>query len=385
MKKKACVLTMRNPYPPYGGEKIAMYNIIAALNSLGFEIDLIIISDEKEKNFEYYPEYIKNIKYIYISRVQRCLGVIAAFLKQKSLQIGYFSSAQKNIICNNEYELLLVHTIRLMPFRDIIKAKKKIAYFADSIGMNYSKGIDKVILPLKPIYRYESKKLVEIEKKSPTYFDNVIFHSNIDSNYLGIDNKTNVRHIPIVKKRIEGFSPILEKTCKRFLVIANFRSIPNRHIVDEFIKEADVFSGAGYYIGFIGPNLDKKRIKKLNLIKEYKYIGIVENLVDEVINSYGTICNVQIGAGMQNKILDGISNGRAAFASEFSCKPYRQYVVNIEESGIIVFNSMTDLRSLLNKAIENIAEHQKACKNGYSTAELFNYNIVVDNYRKIVF
>ena len=382
--KKACIFSMRSPYPPYGGEKIAMNNIISAINELGYDIDLYIITDEKTDVSREIPSYINNYSYIYVSKIKRYLNVLKAFFKGKPLQVGYFNSAITKIKNNTQYNLLLIHTVRLVPIAECINAENKIAYFADAISMNYKKALDKVAPFLYPIYRYESAKLYEYERQSIHLFKRVIFHSTIDSKYLKLTNDKRVKHISIVKKRIQSFIPLTKKTKKRFIVIANYKSIPNRMVVDDFINSHELFFDTNFEIVFIGPNLDSYRKIKINSISNFNYLGIVEDLSSEIIDSFGTICNVKVGAGMQNKIVDGLSNGRVAFASTFSIKPYLNYVNDIKNSGIIEFETMKELIQLLNDAVNNYKEHTIKCKNAFCTAELFDFQTVVNGYQQLI-
>lgn len=356
------LVAMRSPFPPYGGEKIAIYNFIDSLIKLGKQIDLIIIDDGKVNNTSYSPLFFKinSVAYFKISTFRAMLNTIYSIFKIGcSIQELYFyhPKAQKLLnIIDDEKKIRFLHTFRL----GLYKSKNKnILYAADAISKKYLNIPKNISLLKKIIYFYEKTRVYAREKRIVHQYNQVIFHSASDAEFL---EKKDAFLYPVIKERvINSFLPIKESTRKRLLYIANFKSEPNmiglQYLLDIWDSET-----LNLQLAIIGPNLPMYEKYEIAKRKEVVYLGVLEDLESEILDSYGVLCPIEFGAGMQNKIIDGMSVGRPVITSNFSAEPYKYYLPDVR---LQIYNNENEFET----------EVKKLCKIPYANnigESLFN-------------
>ncbi|BDU51408.1 glycosyltransferase [Haliovirga abyssi] len=383
------VLSMRIPFPANGGEKITMYNYLKTMNKLGYEIDLICFDDEllgnyKEKIKDIKKQFmnIKNIEIIKVDKIHRIIGSLITLLQLKPMQLGYFSNIfikrtlNKSIRFEN-YDKIFVHTIRLTGLLPKEYLKKSIVLYADSIARNYEKSKDYVGNLKKILFTIEFPLIKKYEKELSKNIYKGIFHNTIDVEYLSINNCIT---IPILKPKLEKFISIDENTKKRFILIGKYSYFPNVRAIEYILENKKGIEESNFSIDIIGGSLDKKYIDEIEKLKNINYLGFVDNCNKEMIDSYGVLCPVNVGAGMQNKILDAFVNGRPAISSEFSAYPYKVFIkekYNKEMiNEIITYKNSSEFIKILNKIISNFELANSYAKKSYELSNLFDLKLL---------
>lgn len=394
---KILVLSMRIPFPANGGAKITLFNYLKTMDKLNYKIDLVCFDDELLDDYEERKQKIKiqfqninKIEIIRINKAPRIIGAALGLLSLKPMQVGYFSNffirkQFKNIIHIEKYEKIFLHTIRLTNLFDKKYLKKSVVLYADSIARNYEKSKNHVGFLKSKLFSLEFPLIKKYEKELDRKIYKGIFHNTIDIKYLEVNNGIT---IPILKSRIKEFVPIDKDTKKRFILIGVYSYFPNIRAVEFILKNKYKIEKTNFSIDIIGGSLDKKYIKEINQLKNINYLGFVDNCNKEMIDSYGVVCPIDIGAGMQNKILDAFVNGRAAISTEFSAYPYEEFIK--EKYGddisndILKYKNETEFINHLKEISSNIELANEYAKKSYKLSEKFDLKLLETELKSIL-
>jgi len=340
--KRVLILSMRYPEPPCSGEKVTLYNYLRAFGELDYAIDLIALSEKsrlKEFDRESLKGKIKGLDLVEIVPVTALTGVwgaLLALLKGLPLQVGYFNNrnTRKQIekllaVNGKKYSQVLFHTVRTAGLIESPRETTTIL-FSDAISRHYRLASPFVCPAIRQVQTLESRLLEKYEKKMIQSASLSIFHSQLDVDYLGIHSKE-VEIIPVSKDILPFFQPITDTTRKRFLLIGQFSYHPNRDAIGFLIHNRKKIEEMGIRIDLVGSGLKKRTACQILHSPNIRFLGFIDSLEEEILDSYGIICPVRFGAGMQNKILDAIVNGRPSVSTAFTSQPYYR---ELESKGV---------------------------------------------------
>src|SRR5689334_21202935 len=89
--KRILVLASRFPYPPIGGEKLRLFNIVKHL-SRDFRVELCSLysSDQEIADAGYMARYCERVHLIRLPRYKRFWNVLAGALRKRPMQVSYY-------------------------------------------------------------------------------------------------------------------------------------------------------------------------------------------------------------------------------------------------------------------------------------------------------
>lgn len=358
MKKRILVLSMRNPYPPLGGEKYQMYCYINLLLKQTDSVDLIIFSDEVNKSGTSYPPGVNVLKFFKISKLSAIFNMALGLFSGQPLQVSYFKSSKiykyiKTIL--DKYDIVLYHTVRLAQYAMQFEGRK-IGYLADAISRNYIGAVNKVSFPLNLFYSIEGPRLFNYENYLIGKSDDAIFHSVVDVDIY--PDRSRITMIPLLKEKTECTHAGHRNN---IVLVANYKSIPNKSAAKNIISYIKKIKPKNYSFELIGPNLDGALAREISNYDSIKYLGIIHNLHQYLCDSFALICPISIGAGMQTKILDAIACGKPCFVTSYSSRPYDPFLPKQGKSPIIEYDSFEELNDKINKLLLDDILYQELC------------------------
>jgi len=229
------------------------------------------------------------------------------------------------------------------------------------------------------MYRYELK-LASLPIASG------IFHSELDVLYLQQDANPKISTIPILKSRVDARTVIGSQTTRRILFIGNFSYFPNLKALKKLISMESIFSNLDVRIDVIGPNIPPSLEALLSGSDRIQLMGTVKDIEKEIDDSYGVLCPIEQGAGMQNKILDGLCRGRAAIATSFSVKPYLRCLSSSDpaEMGVVAYENDAEMLAALKSTLDDIHFANSMGVAAHSAARHFDLNILEGKVDSII-
>jgi hypothetical protein len=321
--KKILLLLPRNIFPALDGYANYRKELIEILHEQS-ELSIVVISSKKISNEEksFYENHSFLYKYIRVSLIKHFIGAFLALCSGEPLQSGfyYFKHIQKAVDSMiQENDIIIGALIRVMKYFEKYIGKKYIIYdAADSIGLHYQMAIKKTHSAIwKILYEIEARRLLDyegywIEKADVT----VLFNKN-EVKYW--NNTGNVVLMPYaVKTKLLEYNQCDEKYSGYVAFIGRMNTQPNIEAVEWYIK--NVHSLIGDEIPFI--ILGAKPTKKLcQIAKTCRNITVTGYMQDPYIilnSAMAVVSPIQIGAGIQTKILEAMALGKINIISSLA-------------------------------------------------------------------
>lgn len=323
---KLIFLTSRFPYPLEKGDKLRSYNIIKEL-SKNNEIILISLNDIhlKDEYIEHMKKYVKEVHVFNIKKLSCYFNTFLAFFKNIPLQVGYFYNPLvkrkiQKIINNSKPDHIFCQLVRTTEYVKDLDIKKTLDY-QDVFSHGVKRRIKKVNFAFSYILKLEYKKLLAYEKKIFDYFDHKVIISEPDRDLIPHKNKNEI-HVIANGVDSEYFNPELfkNKSLKYDLLFTGNMSYPPNIDCSIFIVKRllplirKTHPEITFCIAGANPH---KSILKLKSDKVF-----VTGWVDDIRLYYSSskifLAPMQIGTGLQNKLLEAMAMGLPCVTSSLA-------------------------------------------------------------------
>ncbi|OPZ96729.1 MAG: Glycosyl transferases group 1 [Bacteroidetes bacterium ADurb.Bin408] len=302
----------RVPYPLIKGDKLRAYHHIREL-SRKHEIILCALSDETPhpQALSELEKYCSQVHIFRLSKTRIFLGLVQAFFNRKPLQVGYFCDSKiknrvKQIIDAVKPEHIFCQLIRVSEYVKEYNIPKTLDY-QDVFSKGVGRRIKTVPYILKPLFGMEYRRLLRYEREIFGCFNHKIIISKPDRDL--IPHKDN-QLIHVVPNGVDlaYFSPRTAEKEYDLVFTGNMAYPPNVNAVMFLVKE-------------ILPQLRKHKPEIKILIagahpvrpirclqsENVHVTGWVEDLRDCYARSKIFIAPMQIGTGLQNKLLEAMA------------------------------------------------------------------------------
>jgi sugar transferase (PEP-CTERM/EpsH1 system associated) len=310
---KILILLPRIPYPLEKGDKLRAFNHIKYL-SKNNKITLFALNDSKvnkEKAFQALQPYCRSINFFDISKFSIFFNVLLTFFNGKPLQTGYFFSRRakkriNKIISETKPDHIFCQLVRVAEYVKNQNIPKTLDY-----QDVFSKGVERRIhsspFYLKPFLKLEYKRLLKYENKIFDYFDNKTIISEPDRELIPHPEKDK---IVIVMNGVDTdfFKPIDRKKEYDIVFTGNMGYPPNVNGVEFLVKQILPIvrrNKPEIKVLIAGANPDRKVIAVKS--KNVHVTGWVEDIRDCYAKARIFIAPMQIGTGLQNKILEAMA------------------------------------------------------------------------------
>ena len=315
--KKILIVTTRFPFPLYSGDRLRIYNIFKNLSKKN-KIDLIYTSSNS--NLKEKIKFINKVIFVKTNIVKSIFFTMYFLLKGKPLQVGYFfSQKMKEEIkkIHKNYDSIIFHLIRGSEFLPKNYKGKKILEMTDLISNNYAQTYKSLHLlnPLKYLYFLEYILLKKYEKKIQRFFDHIVLVSKKDIQSFLIRKKVKV--IPNgtnIKKKLFKYN----ENNNDVVFIGNINYLPNKIACYKFIKTImPKLKDKGLNINF--KIIGQTSIFLKFLLNRFENVEVFSNVKSTekfCKNAFCGICNINIAAGVQNKIFEYMRIGLPTITSE---------------------------------------------------------------------
>ena len=375
-------LTSRFPFPINKGDKLRSYYQIKEL-SKSHEIHLISLSDQSilEKNISALNKYCKSITIYKMNPYNRVFNLFKTFFNNKPFQVNYFYhySIQKKInnkILDVNPDYIFCQLIRTALYVKNNHTIPKIIDYMDS----FSKGMERRIkisnIFIKPFVIMEFQRLKRFENLAFEFFNKHIIISENDRKEI-THNKKN--EIEIIGNGIDTdyFQKISTDIKYELVFIGNLSYIPNieaanfiaKKILPKLLKKLPNIK-----ILIAGSNPSTRVLKLAN--KNIEVQGWVEDIRKTYSSGKIFFAPMNIGSGLQNKLLEAMSVGIPCITSELSNRSLKA----VDKKNILIGNSVNEY---VNHIISLLKDEKKIKKIGDGGRKyvIENYNWKTANHK----
>jgi sugar transferase (PEP-CTERM/EpsH1 system associated) len=372
---KILVLLPRVPYPLEKGDKLRAYNHIKFL-AKNNEIILCALNDTQVHPggaVKHLQPFCKSIHIFKISKFSIAINLLKAFFKGIPFQTGYFynKKAQKEIdriIADEKPDHIFCQLVRVAEYMKNQPAPKTIDY-QDVFSKGIGRRIEKAPFYLKPIFRSEYHRLLKYEHQVFEMFDHKTIISIPDRDLIPHPEKEKI-HIVINGVDTDFFKPMEREKDYEIVFIGNMAYPPN-------------VNAAEYLANKILPLVQKSkpdaRLLLAGATPDKRVLALQSNSVtvtgwmDDIRDGYARakifIAPMQIGTGLQNKLLEAMAMKIPSITSQLANNAL--YAKDGKE--ILVGKTPEDYTRHIIKLLDNPEYSAKIAEAGYQFV-IKNYN-----------
>ncbi len=387
---KLVVMTSRFPWPLDKGDKLRIFHQIKHLSKAN-DIYLLSISERKipEKDKNELLKYCQEVYVFYISKPVILMGVIRAFFQSHPLQVGYFYSKKiskkaNKIIDNINPDFIYGQLVRVSEY--IYKSNyPKCLDYQDALSAGLERRIDKSGFFKKLLLKLEYSRMLNYEDHIYHYFNVLTIITEADRELLPKTIRSKVEIIPNGVD-YDFFSEKINLSGKEFDIVftGNMNYPPNVYAAQFLVKEImplvwEEFPSSKVLIAGSSPNTIVKALKS-NLVE-------VSGWMDDIRFAYQSakvfVAPMQIGTGLQNKLLEAMASGIPCVTSDLANKALgaidgEQILISPKNSAPIFAEKVILLLKDRSRAI-NIA------KNGNSfVRQTYDWQIIVEKLESLL-
>ncbi|MFL2581728.1 MAG: glycosyltransferase [Flavobacteriales bacterium] len=388
-KKKILFFASRIPYPLEKGDKLRAYYQIKYL-SKNCDIVLCCMSEEvlTEKAKEELSKYVSNIHVYKTSKISIALNMLIAGFMGYPFQVGYFFNTGAHfffnkIIKEEKPDHIFVQLIRMAEYVTKSRTIPKSLDYMDTFSKGIERRMEKASGIKKLIFKFEFIRLKRYEKRVFGWFDNTYIISEQDKASFYFEESNQIKVSPNGVDH-NFFQPKRKNEKKYDLVFTgNMSYPPNVNAVEYIAKE-------------LMPLLIERKpdIKLLiagatpvNSVKALSNENIyVSGWLDDIRDAYNDasvfIAPLQIGTGLQNKLLEAMCMEVPCITSELANNALKAK----DKEEILIGNTPKEYVNAVFELLENQELNRKIIKNGKTfVTKTYNWNSITKNLEKDFF
>ncbi|MBN2267750.1 MAG: TIGR03087 family PEP-CTERM/XrtA system glycosyltransferase [Candidatus Babeliaceae bacterium] len=313
-------LAHRVPYPPNKGDKIRSFHEIKFL-SQRHEIDLVCLADNNEeaKSHRELAPYCRSAHVAVLPKYRANLQAILGLFSHRPLTLSFFFSRKlrakvTHLLQQHQYDLIFTYSSSMTQYVEHIQHIPKVVDFVDVDSDKWTQYALHAKFPYNYVYRSESIRLRNFERAiAQTYqhcflvspkevadFRNLVFpQAMLSSIQNGIDPDT--------------FQPSLEPYDPDMLVFTGTMDYwANVQTMLYFAREIlpliqRSIPNVKLYIVGSNPSKEVRRLAEQHA--NISITGYVDQVQPYVVKSAVFVAPMQIGRGINNKILEAMAMG----------------------------------------------------------------------------
>ena len=365
---KLFVLLSRVPYPLEKGDKLRAYHHIKYLSKF-HEIHLCCINDA-----QLHPEaemklsaFCKTITIIPLSKFSIYKGLLQALFNGMPLQVGFFYHRfiQKRInklLAEIEPDHIFCQLIRVTEYVKLLNIPKTLDY-QDVFSKGAERMASKSSLLRKWLLKLEARRVEKYENDIFPFFENKIIISEPDRDAINHPDKEKIHVIP---NGVDFEQFVLGDSIKKeydILFTGNMAYPPNIDSVEFLVNEIlpkikPVIPDVKILIAGASPD---KRVLKL-ASDQVSVSGWVECITDCYRQSRIFVAPMQIGTGLQNKLLEAMAMKLPCVSSGLANNALHA----VEDVEILIGYSAEDYAEKIRLLLTDFALYHRIAEAGYN-------------------
>ncbi len=383
---KLFVLLSRVPYPLEKGDKLRAFNHIRYLSKF-HEIHLFCINDSDlhPNAKEILSQFCKSVTVVRLSKINIYVGLIRALFNGLPFQIGFFYHPFiKRKILGKIAEInpdhIFCQLIRVTEYVKDLNIPKTLDY-QDVFSKGAERMSSKASFLMKPMLKMEAKRVEKYESDIFSYFNNKIIISEPDREAI---NHPENKKIIVVPNGVDAdfFFPYSLPKEYDILFTGNMAYSPNINSVEylaHYILPELQKTIPGIKILIAGASPDKK-VQKLasdNII----VTGWVENIRDCYAKSRIFVAPMQIGTGLQNKLLEAMAMKLPCVTSGLANNALNA----VEDKEILIGYSPEDYAAKIIRLLQDGESYKKIAECGYEFVHRnYNWEIQIEKLHQMI-
>lgn len=350
-RKKIVYFTSRFPYPLTKGDRLRAYYQIRELSKTH---DVYLIStnenEPSQESIEKLKMYCKEIHVFKLSKIKILFSLFYAFFSTKPFQVAYFfqySISQKisRLLREISPDHLFCQLIRGSEYVKNYHDCPKTIDYMDAMSKGMERRYESSRVFYKLIFKIESKRLKEYERKIFDYFEYHLIISEQDKKFIFHPNFKNIQVIP---NGIDEsfFSPFLIEKENDVVFVGNLSYEPNIQATEYLYKHIHK-NLPTLKIQITGANPSKRILKFQE--DNFRVTGYVEDIRSAYSSGKIFVAPMFIGTGLQNKLLEAMAQGIPCITTSLA----NNALGAENKKEILLANSETEFIELISSVLLN--------------------------------
>lgn len=312
---KIFVILSRIPYPLEKGDKLRAFHQLKELHKK-HEIILCCLSDKApHPDAENALREISSKFYIFqLKRFKIYFNLLLGLFSRKPMQVIYFYQRKihreiKKLIEKENPDHIYCQLIRTAEYAKHEHNFKKTLDYQDAFSKGVARREQKAGWPLREIFRLERRRLIAYENIIFEYFEAKTIISAEDRRFIYHPERKDIK---VITNGIDTsyFAPQNDKKKKYDLVfIGNMNYPPNietaEYIVNEILPELKKHKPDIKVL--LAGSTPHRRVLQLEKIQNVSVSGWVDDIRNAYANGKIFFAPMQIGTGLQNKLLEAMA------------------------------------------------------------------------------
>jgi polysaccharide biosynthesis protein PslH len=386
---KLVFLTSRFPFPLEKGDKLRSYFFLRELSRY-HEICLISLNETNvpDKHIRELEKIVSSVHVFPLSRFSRYLNAFIAVFLNRPIQAGYFYNCRtkkkiKEIIEREKPDHLFAQLLRTALYVRGLKIPKTLDY-QDVFSWGVKRRISGTPFPFRLVLMLEYQRLKRFEERVFNWFDHKIIITETDRALMPVAEKQDI-HIVANGVDTDYFdAKLFSAAPKKYDIIftGNMGYPPNVncaiYIAEKIlpllkIKHPEikiVFAGAN-------PHHSLKRLSGRNI----EVTGWVEDMRQYYASSKIFLAPMQIGTGLQNKLLEAMAMNLPCITSDLA----NSALGATHGKEILVGNSSEEIAAQIDTLLYDSGYADEIAGNGHKfVSNHFSWKTMGEKLNKII-
>jgi sugar transferase (PEP-CTERM/EpsH1 system associated) len=322
---KILVILSRIPWPLEKGDKLRAYHQIRCLSEK-HEIILFALNDNRKINEaeakRQLAPYCTTIRFFNLHKISILWNVAKAYFRGKPLQVGYFYScrakkALSQLFAETKPDRVFCQLVRTAEYGKELPVPKTIDY-QDTLSQGILRREQQAPSLFKPFFRIEHKRLQQYEYEVFDLFDHKTIISKPDKDLLTHPRKEEVVIIPNGVEH-EYFKPVVKEKKYDLIFNGNMSYPPNINAAKLLAKKIlplvhQTLPETTLLLSGAQPHEQVKMLQN----EKITVSGWVDDIRENYAMSRVFVAPMQIGTGLQNKLLEAMSMKMPCITSDLA-------------------------------------------------------------------
>ncbi len=366
---KLMILSSRFPWPLDKGDKLRMYHQIRYLSKTN-KIYLFSLTDCKvdQSSRRELLKYCEEVYVFPLTKPMIAVGLFRALFRNKPLQIGYFY----NPSIAKEIES---HILKIKPehiYGQLVRVADYIASFSidksldlqDALSTGLLRRADKERFFKKWLFNFEARRMLDYEATALSEFDGLSIITEADKNLLPLSIRSKVKVVPNGVD-FNFFNAKVQEKKYELVFTGNMSYAPNVMAANFLANDImpmvwKTIPNARLLIAGASPHASVKALQTPRVI--------VSGWLDDIREAYSSsrifIAPMQIGTGLQNKLLEAMAMRLPCVSSDLANKALM--ALDGKEIVIAPKDSAPDYANAIIKLLQQEDYAEQIADNGYN-------------------
>lgn len=387
---KLLVLLSRVPYPLEKGDKLRAYHLIARL-AKKHEVILCCLSDSPTppEHVDHLRRFCTHIEVIRLPRWRILLKLSGALFSRLPFQVAYFhhERAQRVIdrtIARFAPDHVICQLVRTTEYVRGHPTLPKTLDYMDTLSKGMERRTQNAPFYMKPLLQTETRRLIRYENLMFDLFDNTIIISAQDREYIYHPLRDRV-HVIANGVDTEHFTPTTGSSATYDLVFTgNMNYPPNIDSVVFLVEQVLPIvwreqPGTTLLISGVDPNPAVRDLARTNA--NVTVSGWVKDIRTSYASARIFIAPMQIGTGLQNKLLEAMAMGIPCITSSLA----NNAVGAMAGESVLIGNTPEQYAKHILRLLGDETERKRLAENGRRFVRArFDWDSAVDAVEHIL-